>query len=423
MIPMKRTLHIFSCLVFSLFFNTVSGQTDSTNDTVTDFLRNYRSPNYTYMFLRLDPSISQSSNLSDDLKRYQVNLQARVNFNVNTLKDKSNTNLSISTFDRFQRGVVNDIKTQSDNFLKHQLWSQGTKDFYLSGDAFVGVGFNYNGRAEKTLIDDWSSLSENDLSIPLGFGFGRPFAIHQAWKATTLFNDLECNGIAVERSLAKELADLFTVQNFTRFFDSRLGRIQNRTEVFSFLQENGITEFNPFSAAVIEDSFRYETFRTRLSGFRIFGGIAPGVKTNRTKSNAFDTSNRAFYLSPFLQFDYHLPINEDWQFDLNSKVEYENNISEEIINRNQTTGYFVANLAWVPNYRIRTALQLNYSTSLSENFNFHGVDLGYRVDYYISPAVSVNLNMTFRKQWQEVFTVKNENFSNNFSTGFSYFIL
>lgn len=415
---MKRILQFISCLLFVFFSINANSQTDELNPKT--FLKDYRPPNFTYKIWSFSPDLRESSSNSDNFKKSQFNARLINNFNLRQQKDNSNTTLNISTNNEFRRGNVNDIKNGNDNFFHNNITAQANRDLFFNDKFLIGIGTNYQGQFERELIEEWDAETENDLSINLSLGFGRIFGVTDAWRATSLYNDLECNGIAADQSYLKELSDLLTMQNNRRIFDSRLARIQNRTELYTFIQENEITEFTPFSVSVINDSYRFETFRQRLSGYRFALGIQPGIVTETIKDSSNKMASNWKYILPVASFNYHLPVNEDWQLDILSSFQYKNLLSEEIYEN--TVSNVSVSIAWMPNARIRSSSSLVYRGSDGEDVNFNSISLGYQFNYYFSPRMVANASAVIGKTWSELNGQQNNDLSQRITIGFNYLI-
>jgi len=266
---MKRILQFISCLVIMFFALNLHSQQDltSSSDYGDQFLKEYRPPNFTFTSWRLSPNIRESGTDASSLKRSLFNLRVVNDIYFNQQRDKSNTEITVFFINELRSAKVNDVKNGNDNFYNNNTSINGFRDFFIKDKFFLSAGLGERFVFNRELIDDWRSNSSNQIFANLGLGLGRVFEVTNAWQAQTIFNDLECNGIAVDRSYMKDLADLLTVQRNTRIFDTRLARIKFQTALYNFMQDNGVADFNPFTAAVINDSYSFETFRTRKSGF------------------------------------------------------------------------------------------------------------------------------------------------------------
>lgn len=422
---MKAIQLFLTTLVVILISSISYGQSDNNNESpdksITDFIRDYQPPNYSYTRLSLSPSFGESSNNTNLLSKSQFNLNLTSFLDFRQQRDKSNTTVRGFLDERFQKGQTDDIQTGGTNFIKHSLQLVGQHDYYFKEKLFLGIGVETYGNAVRSLIDDWDFDQSNNSSIVLGVGFGRPFTVNRAWMANSIFNDLECNGIAVDRSHVQGFADLLAMQQNRRIFDNRLDGIKRQTEVFNFLQENEVAEFTPFSAAVIGDSYGFENFRDRQSGYRLYGGVKPGVDFDVFRTEDNESKTTEYSIVPFIQFDYFLPISEDWQFDASTFFSAKSLLNEDVFNRSQARAQL--SLAWLPNFRIRSSLNLLYAGNFSEVYNFNGVNLGYSLDYYFSPRLVANFDAVVGKNWSGIPNEIQESFSQRITFGINYFLL
>ena len=415
---MKRTLQIISCIGFILFSINTYSQTDLT--TPDDFLKDYRPPNFTFKSWIFWPDFRESSSKSDNFNRSQVNLRLRNNFLLMQQKDRSTSELRIGLENEIRSGKVDTIKNGNDNYFDTDLNVTGSRDFYLKEKIFLGAGTDTRYGFRRQIIDDWTANVGTDVSINLGIGFGRVFSVMNAWRATSLFNDLECNGIAVDRSYLRELSDLLTMQNNRRILDGRLARIQNQQELFSFLQENNIAEFTPFSVPIINDSYRFETFRPRLSGFRLYAGVRPGLVFNNTKTEQTETKEEHYYLLPFANLNYHLPINEDWQLDVLTSFNYKNLLNDDVYF--DIRPFANVSVSWMPNLRIRSTASITYNGAYRDLRSFTSINLGYQLNYYFSPRMLLDFSAIVGKRWQDANGIQINPIEQRVTFGINYFI-
>ncbi len=422
---MKRTLQFISCLLVLLFSNNCLSQEGLTTPIdSSDFLKNYIPPNYTYTIWSLQPDILSSSTVSEDFNRNSFSSGVRTNFSFREQQDKSDTYLFATLDENFRTGKTQDLQNPNENFFDHRMFVNGQRDFFFKDKFFVGIGADYVGQLDRDLIEDWNSSIRNDGSIDLGVGYGRIYTVTTAWTATSIFNDLEGYGVEVDRSYAKELADLIRTQSRTRIFDNRLMQIQNRTELFTFLDANNIATLTPLTAAVIDDTFGNETFRGRQSGYRFFGGLRPSVNSFTTRSSTEEDNSRDFELIPIVEFDYNLPISEDWQFDVNTSIALRS-LTGDAIDKNTRSSASVS-LAWLPTQRVRSALSAFYSGTYNVNediSDFTSVSLGYALRYYFNPRLTLDFNASISNIWTKNIFFESSTFGHRISLGFNYAIL
>ena len=424
---MRTTKLIFSIAILVLGNLNTFGQAVFEEENIEslqsskEFLRNYRPPNYRFTSLLIKPAFSESSNVTETLSRSSMDIMFDSRLIFRQLRDKSTTNFQVNLDESFRKRIINDIKNANDNFYNHDIYAYGQHDYYLKEKLFLGTGVSYSGDFERSLVEDWTIDQSNGASLLLGVGFGRIFSVNRAWMAQSLLNDLECNGIAVDRSQLTDLSDLLVMQQNRRIFDSRLNRIKRRTELHTFIRDNQIAEFSPLSAALLEDTFRFENFRNRLTGFRLYVGFSPSVRNTKERVIDDEQKNTSYSINPFLDFDYHLPISEDWQFDVFNSL-----YSADLLTENGERFLSVRSsfsLAWLPNLRIRSSLTLNYRGSFSENNIYNGLNLGYNLNYYFSPRMVGNFEAIIGNNWSETLNQVQTDFSQRISFGLSYYLL
>jgi len=413
---MKRIFQFISCLGLMFFFSNAYSQENLT--TSKDFLKNYRSPNFNYTFWRLSPNIRESSIDATNFKRSQFNLGLSNYINFRQQKDKSNTTIIIDSDNDLSKGNNDGVQVSNNNFYSSFTTINGVHDYFIKDKFFLSAGIESRIDFDRKLIDEWRSTNENRTWLDLGVGYGRVFSVTNAWRAQSIFNDLECNGIAVDRSHLKDLADLLTNQRNTRVFDPRLARIQFQTELYSFIQDRGVAEFNPFTAAVINDTYVYEDFRTRRSGYRVYAGLRPGSNSSINKTIDSETKMSNLFLEPIVQFDYYLPISEDWQFDVESNINFRSLINRDV-SKNLSSNVNVS-LAWIPNRRIRSTTSLRYQGSYEDLFEFTDISLGYQLNYYFSPRTSILFSAILNSRWTELNLEKSTDLSQRISLGLNY---
>lgn len=413
---MNNKIYWLIVLLFLLVANKGISQTDAVVNS-SDFLKNYIPPNYKFQRLFLNPSLRESLVRSDALDRNRFSANIFANYFLNSQADYSDTFLSIF----FQSGFVSDkrnqVQTANDNAFTNSVSIAGDFYYYLSGEAFVSFGTNTSSNNRNLYLAENSNTSNHSISIPISIGFGRPYQVTDAWTTMTLFNDLECYGIASDRSQTKEVADLMSALRNTRFLDNRLGRIQNRAALLNYLNDNDIVDLTALSSSVIHDTYRFEFAFTRYSGFRIRGGVIPKMVVTRVGNGTEYIIDSGISLSPFFNFDYFMPLSEDWQLDIYNLVTFEDD-EFSMVNAFKTANS--VRLNWYPNLRTRAGAELNYNGFDNPTLSLHTLRLGLTFEYYLSPAVQFTLSSFVSNEWRDGFGQKSETFDQVFSGGFIY---
>ncbi len=404
-------------IFFLAFANLLNGQIDSTSFS-SDFLRNYIPPNYKYHTLLINPSLRESVVRSPTLDRNRFSSTLFGSYILAMQEDRADTELNAFISSGFVSDERNEVRNNNDNTFSISLRSEANRYFYLSGEAFVSLGAEINSNNRFLYLAENTNSFLNSLALPIAIGFGRPYQVSDAWRAMTVFNDLECYGIAADRSQTKEVADLMSEQRNTRFLDNRLGRIENRANLINFLHDNEIVNLSALSSSVIHDSHRFEFFFTRLSGFRIQGGVRPRLANIKRGDGVDYFTESGLSLSPFFSFEYYLPISENWQLDINNFVLF---MDEELGDQGffQTSNTVKVN--WLPNLRTRAQAELFYNGfDNGVEFQSHELGLNFTFQYYLSPSVTWTASTIFLQDWRELVGVKSQIFEQVFSAGFSY---
>ena len=414
---MNRKTYWLISIFFLAFANQLNGQIDSTSFS-SDFLRNYIPPNFKYHTLFLNPSLRESVVRSETLDRNRFSSSVLGTYLFAMQEDRADTELSAFINSGFVSDERNEVRNDNDNIFSINLSSTANRYFYLSGKAFFSLGAELNTNSRFFYLTENTNSFLHSFALPLALGFGRPYQVSDAWRAMTMFNDLECYGIAADRSRTKEVADLMSEQRNTRFLDNRLGRIENRANLLNFLNDNEIVNLSALSSSVIHDSHRFEFFFTRLSGFRIQGGVRPRLANIKRGNGVEYSSESGLSLSPFFSFEYYLPISDNWQLDINNFVLF---MDEELSN----LGYFqtrnTVKLNWLPNLRTRAQAEISYNGFENQlEFKSHELGLNLTFQYYFSPALTWTASTIFLQDWRELVGVKSQIFEQVFSAGFSY---
>ena len=421
---MNNKIYWLLGIFFLASFFSAYGQLENSNIS-SDFLKDYIPPNYKNHRISIYPQLRESVVRSDNLDRDRLTASLYSTYIFNMQKDKSDTEVVAVLDTDFISEKVNDVRIDNNNLLQAIVNVRSNRYQYISGKAFVSAGAElFAGNQFYYLAEDQNTFNQT-FSIPLSIGFGRPFVVNDAWQAMSLFNDLECYGIAADRSRTKEVADLISTQRNTQFLDGRLGRIQNRAELLDYLNDNNIVNLSALSSAVIHDSYRFENFQFRLSGFRIRGGIIPSLVSFNYGDNSIIPGNDTdLTLDPFASFDYYLPISEDFQLDINLFFRYrdqpylESNEENVFSTNNQVT------FSWLPNRRTRLGTNLRFNTSGNDfTYSIQSLQLNLTFDYYVSPAVQWNTRVYFNKEWRDLLGIESTLFDQSISIGLSYFII
>lgn len=416
-----RIYWMISLFIFG-FSQYGNSQLDSTQYITTHFLKEYIPPNFIYQSLAIYPSFRESIVRSDNLDRDRIIGSVYSSFNRFTQKDRSDGSVTFWFSSDFVSDKKNEVKNPNDNYFDLDLNASGFEKFYFSGQAYLKAEFDLLSDNRFYRLEENENDYNQDFTLPISIGFGRYYRVDDAWLAMSMFNDLECHGVYSDRSKLKEVSDLTSTLRNTRGLDNRLRLIENRTKLLDYLNNNHIVPLTPLTASVVHDSYRYERFIQRLSGFSIGAGVAPSINRMIIGISGQDPFiTNTFSLEPFIEFEYYHPISEDWQLDFSSETKYSSKINSELPNNFESVSQMT--VSWLPNLRTKasgTILYSNFSDELIFKRSNIALDLG--INYYISPQIRWSGGIYISNTWQEVNLEKSTTFNQVLSGSLTYFI-
>ena len=339
-----------------------------------------------------------------------------------------------------------DVVVNSSNELSPALFLRNDIRKYYSGHKFIEYGINldyqYNRSSDfskgTTSTPDYNAISHiNKLSlqVPFRFGTGRIERVQDARHALYIFDELaNVQRLSAGKTNKEivEFAELISKLKDKRFFDSRLRRISELESVDSFLvARNHLLKSDAKYFATLGDFWDYGNSPIRYSGTRISGAIIPAYYLETYNTNPYPYNSDVYKsniaaLNVGFELKHEKPMNLYWQntIDLNAYAGYmagHNGSNLRIPNYqigfNQSIGYY-------PN--TRTDMSLGYSldymqilrngdyNSSIRSIQGKGLQTGVniKINYYISPKLSLKLTSSLTYTWQDSKDNLNLNYNN-----------
>lgn len=353
----------------------------------SNFIRNYKAPDFKYRQLKLSieskgNGFSLDSNEFFQLdfgntlgyyqisnkKNYQGQLNTGASFHVAYNGSQISKNLGLATF-------VNN--TTSNRFYFNKLWYFGVHDRSLLGILY-----------SNPISDSISNESNYTLTVKpaISIGYGRVEWVQFARQAMDIERSLEAcdrlNHLMTETEL-KYLSDKIAQIRNRRYYDIRLGRIDQLQALDSLLSVEGLvnqTDIMYFTQ--LQDAYLYSYYTTRLSGYRHELGISQAldIANSGTEEN---TMTIGFYT-----YSLYVPISYALQHDFEITL-----IGGYIENSDIITSQFAGwldcsyKLGVYPN--TRTYLGAEIKGGLNAHSSTTGYSTGLTLDgyYYLSPRV------------------------------------
>jgi len=377
---MKRIYYCFSCL-FMIFNFTSQAQKDST------FLQNYTPPNYKFQTLAFTPNLSQSYAKTSGLKRSIFDFDLNTRYFLEKFNEKNTVTISAFMDNGLSFNTTNEINAPSSNFYSNFTNFEVNHDHFLTEPMFIGYSTDIEIRMTQSYQESSNPWSIS-LAVPVGLGFGRVYDVSTAWHAATIMEDAQAAGIAVDESALLGFADTLVALRYTRIFDTRLQEIERRTKLLEYLQAKAGVDMNPFASTLIIDSYQFERFTRRRRGYRIFAGPAFELTGDSRIEDGDRNWIGRFDLYPVVNFEYHRPVNKDFQLTVLLESSFKNNIDgigqDVRVNLNTGLGWFMSRRV---NFFINPGVILFQNVNEFANNSAVSVNLGAGMNYYVSPQL------------------------------------
>jgi len=429
---MKKYL-VFICV----FFSTIS----LVHAQIADFdLSGYKTPD---MKIRLwEAGFNLDNNYLNRTKMNELtdfesnnNLWSAYGWYLNTRKVVRNIDVDFGTVLDFNKNrLATNNSSSKSSAIQNSFHLNFDNQFYFTNNWFVGIGFEGRGITYNSFTKalENSTLSKEingastygAASIPIQFGKGRFEPIHDARLALYILEDIEKQGQlngSVSASQINELAQLITSLKNERFFDLRHKKINEITQIDSFLKVNNLVEgCMPAYFTALYDNWEFAQQPVRYAGTLISIRLIPHFSFGTNYSYTNDLVNnilteqsiahQSIDSKVVIQFQKERPVSAQWQNSLALTANFGlSNSFGEIMDesRREYTNWSTSfSYAWgfYPNSRTNagasTFLQVYKWDSLAENANnLHNTE--YRANasvyanYYISPRMRLNVNLSY----------------------------
>jgi hypothetical protein len=303
----------------------------------------------------------------------------------------------------------------SGNFINST--SSSTYSNYLSGT------FNSKSSYDHTYTD-------GSITAEIYAGKGRIEPIQDARLAIYILQDLQkLNSLSriPTHSEIIEFASLLSQLENKRYFDYRLHKIEELTEVTKFLKEKGLLKQDEASSfSVINDNLDYSTGPVRYAGSKVYAGVSPEIGINNTLSHTYNYNNLMALtsynksqvnqniagLALVAAYEYYKPIKLIWQLHYGITLLYSwetYNTNDKVLSaKNKDQARLLSpieyiSLGYYPNSRtsLSGGINLNqgfYSAyydggnSWVKNYstNTYNATFSLNLTYYISPQLRFN---------------------------------
>jgi len=266
---MKITIKILFCCAAIVCSTTLFSQQDSTN-----FLRNYKAPDYEFKQLNINVSGKNYTNV-DNLSVTNGEVILRYQKYVNTTKIQKLHTTNFQMLGSYYESKVNSIYKSgflfySSNRFKKRIFFNEKWFFGISDYSELFTSFDYQNSAGNE-----ASGTQLNLELKPGFsiGHGRVEPIFHGRKVLDIEKLLlKSNIISSELSLEKRnvLSNTLAKIENKRYFDNRLMQIYQLEVIDSVLQSFGIisnTDIAYFTH--LSDAYLFSHQSNRLSGKQI----------------------------------------------------------------------------------------------------------------------------------------------------------
>lgn len=166
------------------------------------------------------------------------------------------------------------------------------------------------------------------LALEIMIGQGRLENVTSAWRAVRILREFEKSGIL--KDLPKDdqilqLANLLTILQNRRIFDSRLRRIESLEQLDHFFQREGLLQNDGMAYfSILYDTWNFGVNASRSAGGTFSFGFIPSIdygfekmlfNSNGNPSDEVETSLIAGFFGK-MKWIYCKPINQAWQINV-----------------------------------------------------------------------------------------------------------
>jgi len=475
------SFYLFGFLFLSILL-PVSAQLDTFD------LSKYKLPDIKrrQLDVNLSAAFTQQRDNSAELKNFSGNgsFSPRLSTYTNTSKYQGSGIFSLSINPFFAGwstlGAPNLTESKSSSFSGDISYSS-TNRFFFVNKLFIetdlsGSFYNSTTNSESTMNDaggNFNSRTKQDqaslqayVDASLIFGKGRIEPVEDARLAVYILQDLQkLNKLTRIPSQDEilEFSSLISTLKNKRFFDARLHKIEELTEIDHFLHEKGLVKDNDIAYFnAVNDNWDYSSGPLRSTGSKFYAGINPFLSlfTNLSHTTDFDslqvqigylktqTSNPSIQLGYLAGYEYNKPIKLCWQLKFGAVIsfysEYLTNtdIVNSVTTRNHNT--YVnprefASIGYYPNSRTFYTAGINLNQTFivihswysninewqkTSQMNNYTASLAFNFYYYISPQIRLNgsWNLDSGLKSDKMTSQNRNNFNQRINAGLIYSI-
>lgn len=364
---------------------------DFAQKDLSDFLRNYKAPDFRYRSLNANTAFQGNGFISAADGRFQNRLGLQLGYN-HFINSTGYQGILYSYFDELLTYTKDTAVTRFSQ--NASLRNYMNNRFYFENGVYIGFHDNsviYQGYSNVNGID--VSNSGFDIEPAVSIGLGRVEWVQSARQVMDIERLLfRCGRMnsSLNAEQRKLLADRIAHLNTRRFYDVRLGRMYQLESLDSLLTAQGMVlenDFRYFSA--LQDAFLYSAYTYRQSGFRQEFGVTQ--RLNVDLQGGVRMQSFAFY-----NLEYYLPVSYAVQHDfrlsaLGGSSSPQTNLGGDFpvwLDAVYTLGYYPTT---------RTYLGAGFFGGLNYNTTL-GFISGTRLNayYYISPKLRLLLDGQIR---------------------------
>ncbi len=438
---MKNPFYYPLGLLFLFVFHPVQAQLDTFD------LSKYKLPEIKRKQLdfNFNGTLQQQKNSADGYSSFTGNGDFSPALSTFTNKEnyqgEGNLNLNLQpTFSNYSYSSSSNINEDKSKDAQITLQLNSINRFYFKDKLFFetdlnGYLNNYTYSREYRYIDqninNDNAQFQGNASVSVLFGKGRIEPVEDARLALYILQDLQklnkLTRVPTNEEILEFSALISQIKN-KRFFDSRLHKIAELTEVDHFLNAKGLVKDNDIAYFnAVNDNWDYSSGPARSAGSRLYIGIQPtfNLGNNLSHSYTFDnsmvltqylktqTSTQDVQLGYITGYLCDKPLNLYWQVNYGGSILYTSdfvNDKDQVLNSTNKSreGTFMphefASLGYYPNSRTFFEAGVGFSQAFSSFRNWSGsnswVDGGKEYGYsgsfnlsfyyYISPQLRFN---------------------------------
>ncbi len=384
-LTMKKS---FLAILLCLISINLEGQISN----ITDYLNNYKRPDFNRKSLELTPSFGY--NVTKDGSTGNIDSGLRFGWVKNSQKWQSSSYIGFNPSISFSSNEKkNDQVYIESNF--------GTvSNYYFNKNAYLLGAISMNLSTDLYNQQSGSNLSISSTNL-IGIGLGRTEYIGDAIHVLRIVNELRKNGILTKEPTEdqlKSLTDLVVTLKNQRFFDLRLLRISEIEQVLQKLEDEGlINDMDYRGFAIFTDAYLFEDqYSNFYSGKRLllFFGRDFNYHSDSGWLSADDFSVGLLYFISKMK-NSHIRTS----YGVNTKLAYR---KADLLTTNQNRYIFYVfinyNIDYIPSSRIIFSLNnsANYNYDIrkrgsndiiNKSISFSSIA---NASYYISPRIRVS---------------------------------